>query len=109
MNSPVSAHEERMIREVASEAASTAITELFIRLGIDVSNPIEVQRDMQALRELGVRNADPQTQQDFLYLRELRLTSERIKSKTLLGFIAILVTGTVSALTVGIKSFLSPE
>ncbi|MEQ8308010.1 MAG: hypothetical protein RIA09_15745 [Hoeflea sp.] len=108
MTGPTTPHEP-VIREVASEAATQAITELFLKLGIDVNNPLEVQRDMQALRELGARNADPLLRQDMLYLRELRMTSERIKSRTLLGFVAFLVTGTLSALAVGLKSFLSPD
>lgn len=101
--SPV-AMNEPLMKQIAHEAAKEAITELFLKLGIDISNPIEVQKDMQSLRAMTHRINDPEVTNDMAYLRELRLTSESIKSKTLLTFVGILVAGLVSTVVVGIKS-----
>lgn len=95
------------MRQVANEAAMTAINELMLKLGIDTSNPLSVQRDMQALRAVSERINDPATSQDMAYLRELRLTSESIKSKTLLAFVGFLVTGLLSAVVLGVKGMMT--
>lgn len=56
-------------------------------LGIDARNPMDFQRDMQ-------------------FVRELRLTSEKIRSRALLTLVAVLVTALLSAVFLGIKSLL---
>jgi len=93
-----------IMKQVATEAAKEAVAELFLKLGLDISNPIEVQRDMAALRAVSERINDPEMLNDMTYLRELRVTSESIKSKTLLTLVGIVVAGICSALVLGIKS-----
>lgn len=100
--------QEHLMRQVANEAATAAINELMLKLGIDVTNPLSVQKDMQALRLISERLNDSEFSQDMTYLRSLRLTSESIKSKTMLTFIGVLATGLLSAVAIGIKSVLFP-
>ncbi|MBB5277777.1 hypothetical protein HNR26_003866 [Rhizobium rosettiformans] len=108
MSNPTTLSEQQM-KQIATEAAKEAVTETFLLLGIDVTSPLEVQRDMAALRVLSSRSDDPEVGRDMTYLRELRLTSESIKSKTLLSFVGILVAGLVSAIVVGAKSIFSGD
>lgn len=95
------------MHQVANEAATKTVNELMVKLGIDVTNPLTVQRDMQALRLVSERMSDTDFSQDMTYLRELRLTSESIKSKTLLAFVGVLVTGLLSAVAIGVKAMIT--
>lgn len=99
---------EQLMSKIAQEAATSAVSELFLKLGIDTSDPLAMQRDMQALRKVSTMLEDPETAMDRTYLRELRKTSESIKSKTMLTVIGILVTGFVSATVIGLKAFFGP-
>lgn len=100
---------EALMSKIAQEAATSAVSELFLKLGIDTSDPLAMQRDMQALRKVSTLLDDPEHALDRTYLRELRKTSESIKSKTMLTVIGILVTGFVSATVVGLKAFFGPS
>lgn len=100
---------ETVMKQIASDAAKEAITELFLKLGIDVSNPIDVQRDMLALRTLSHQINDAEIAHDMAYLRSLRTASDSIKSKTMLTLVGLLVVGLVSALVVGVKSIFAGE
>lgn len=106
MTAPINQSEpsDQVIKKVAQEAATAAVESVLIRLGIDVSNPLMVQKDMQALRIISGKMSDPEGAKDFAYLRELRTTAESIKSKTLATVVGILITGVLSAVFLGIKS-----
>jgi hypothetical protein len=64
-----------------------SVKQTLIQLGISSDDPLEVQRDMQ-------------------HLREWRKSMESIKSKGLLTAVAIAVTGILAALWVGIKDII---
>ena len=40
-----------LIKDVAEEAASKTVTQTLTSLGVDTTNPMEVQKDMQHLRQ----------------------------------------------------------
>lgn len=100
--------QEHLMKQVAEEAAGKAINDLLVKLGIDVTNPLSVQKDMQALRTVSERMSDTDFAQDLTYLRELRLTSESIKSKTLVTVVGVVVTGLLSAVALGLKGIFFP-
>lgn len=79
---------QREVEEIASRAARQAVEETFIRLGIDPTDPIEAQRDMQ-------------------HLREWRLAVAAIKSKGMLALLGILVSGLAAAVWLGFRELLS--
>ena len=64
-----------------------AVVEAMSTLGIDARNPMDVQKDMQ-------------------FVRELRLMSERVKQKTYLTMVALVVGALAAAAWLGIKSML---
>lgn len=64
-----------------------AVRETLIELGIDHSDPLEMQKDFQ-------------------HLREWRTTTEGMKSKGLIAVFGFLVTGILAAAWLGIKSYL---
>ena len=75
---------ERELRGLMEKAVSDAFT----KLGIDASEPIEMQKDFQ-------------------HLREWREATHAVQKKGLLTIAAILVTGACAALWLGLKGMLS--
>tara|TARA_R110002153_G_scaffold104852_1_gene242989 strand:- start:3242 stop:3538 length:297 start_codon:yes stop_codon:yes gene_type:complete len=69
------------------EAVRIAVTTTLITLGMDASNPLALQQDMA-------------------FIRELRDTSEKIKSRGLLVLIGIMITGLAATIWLGMKASL---
>lgn len=64
-----------------------AVRETLTELGIDYSEPLEMQKD-------------------FSHLREWRVTTEGMKSKGLLAVFGFLITGILAAAWMGLKTYL---
>ena len=77
----------QLLREDMEEIVAKAVGETLTRLGIAVDSPLEMQLDMQ-------------------YLRDWRRSSESIKSKAILVMVGIIVTGVCGALWLGLKELL---
>ena len=77
--------EDVMSKKDLHELMHDAVIEAMSTLGIDARNPMDVQRDMQ-------------------FVRELRLMSEKVKQKTYLTIVALVVGSMIAALWMGIKS-----
>lgn len=77
---------EAEIEDIVERGARRAIRGTLISLGVDADNPLE-------------------TQQDFAALRDWRTTMTAIRSRGLKTVVAVLVTGLLAALWVGIKSY----
>lgn len=57
--------------------------------------------------QLGIQPDDPSAmQRDFLYLRDWRISTERMKVKTIVSVIAILISGLVGAFWLFLKQYL---
>lgn len=67
------------------DVVRTAVQETLITLGMDASDPIAIQQDMA-------------------FIREMRQTSEKIRSKGLLVVTALLVSALLGAIWLGIKA-----
>jgi hypothetical protein len=65
-----------------------AVSEAFVRMGMDASDPLEMQRDFQ-------------------HLRDWRLAVAATKSKGFLTIIGLLTAGVFAALWVGFKAAIS--
>ena len=95
-----------MMKQMAEEAAHKATYRAFTTFGLDHTNPIEVQQDMAALRELRKFLGDKEVQADLEHLRELRLAMNSVKRKGMLVLTGLLVTGLVALLVMGVKTWL---
>ena len=84
----VSQSGEVLDREELRRLMSDAVLEGMATLGIDARNPMDVQKDHQ-------------------FIRELRLISEKVKQKTYLTMVALLVGAVFGAIWLGIKSMLA--
>ncbi len=69
------------------DVVRTAVQETLVTLGMDASDPMALQQDMH-------------------FIREMRETSENIKSKGLLVMTGLLITALVGVVWIGIKASL---
>ena len=79
---------EVLDREELRLMMSDAVLEGMSSLGIDARNPMDVQKDQQ-------------------FVRELRLMSDKVKQKTYLTMIGVLMAAMCGAVWLGIKSVLA--
>ncbi len=78
-------HEDEVLgKEELRDLMHEAVVDAMSTLGIDARSPMDVQKDMQ-------------------FMRELRLTSEKIRQKGILTLVGLLVVAGAGAIWVGIK------
>jgi hypothetical protein len=84
-------HERRRLHELSSYESKALIRavvkETFLMLGLEVDDPIEMQRDFQ-------------------HLRDWRTTSDSIKAKSITAVVGILASGLLAAAWLGLKESL---
>jgi hypothetical protein len=69
------------------ELMERAIVRAFVKIGLDVDKPFEVQRDFQ-------------------FVRDLRTTSESIKGKTIITALGVILIGALGIFWLGLKALL---
>lgn len=74
---------DEVVRRIAKEVVKQTLTSL----GVDYNDPYDMQRD-------------------FLFMRDLRLASEKIKTRGFFVLISIVVTGVVAATWLGIRQLI---
>jgi hypothetical protein len=68
---------EDYVKKVADEVAKSIVTQLMVTLGVDATNPLEMQKDFQ-------------------HLRAWRTSMEGIRSKSILTLVTVAVSGFVA-------------
>lgn len=91
------------IERAAEVAALKVFNQMMVQMGRDVSDPLQAQKDMQALRELRHLFGDTDFKADLVYLRNLRLTLAGIQQQGLIAAIGIIVAGVLASLWMGVK------
>lgn len=97
---------ERVAEDAAHKTANKVVHEILVTLGIDTTNPIAIQKDMAALREIRELVADKDFQADMAHVRAWRESMEAAKSRSFLAIIALITTGTAGALWIGFKELI---
>ena len=72
---------------IVADAVERGIHEGFLRVGIDVKDPIQLQRD-------------------FLFVRDLRKAADGIRSKALYSTVGIIVAGVVAVVWLGLRTLI---
>ena len=67
-----------------------AVEEAFVRMGVDASEPIEMQKDFQ-------------------HLREWRVAVGAVRTKGILSIVAVLVSGAAAAAWIGFRHLITGE
>lgn len=75
----------QLTREELKALMKETVEETFIKLGLKIDDPIEVQKDFQ-------------------HLREWRVTVTSLKMKALVAAVGVVVTGSLAAIWVGFTS-----
>lgn len=94
---------ERMAEDAASKAARTVMESVLVTLGIDAKNPLEIQKDMAALRDMRELLTDEQFRADMAHVRKWREAMDSAKSRSFLAVVGIITSGLVSAIYIGAK------
>lgn len=98
---------ERVAEDASHKIANKVVHEILVTLGIDTTNPIAIQKDMAALREIRELVADKDFQSDMAHVRKWRESMEAAKSRSFLTIIGIITTGAVGAVWLGLKELLT--
>lgn len=75
-----------MTHDDLKKLIAEAVRETLVQMGADPSNPIEMQRDFQ-------------------HLRQWRRAGEDLRSKGMLTLLSIFITGSVALLLVGLRDY----
>lgn len=95
-----------VLENVAERAAQQAVHETLVSLGLDPKKPIEVQRDMAALRELREMMTSREFQADMMHLRRWRKSMDAVQSKGMLTLVGLITAGLAAALWIGFQRML---
>lgn len=93
------------LQDIAEVAATKAVKQTLLTLGIDASDPIQAQQDFVVLREMRALMRDQEFQADMAHIRRWRKSMEAVQSKGLLTVVGILVTGVLGLIVMGIKGW----
>jgi hypothetical protein len=102
---PAPDHEE--MEEIAERAATKAIATVFTSIGIDISKPIEAQRDFHTLRDLTKLAGDSEFQKDLQHMRIWRTRTETMTTKGMLAILTAAVGGVVTVFVYGLQNIVS--
>lgn len=91
------------LQKLVHETSKATVHEMLTQMGVDTKNPLEMQADMMALRELRKMYTDVEVQQDMAHLREWRQNMQRIKTKGMLTVLGITLAGAISMFWMGFK------
>jgi hypothetical protein len=91
-------------REDIEQAAERAVRATLLTIGIDIANPLQAQRDFAIMREIGRLAMDAEFRKDLEHTRRWRLAMEAAHSKGFLTIVGLVVTGTATALFVGLQA-----
>ena len=79
-----------LIEQVASQAAKQAVHEMLVSLGIDLSDPIKVQKD-------------------FASIRDFRETMALIKNRGIIASVGLVITGLGTVFYLGLKAWMQDK
>lgn len=96
----------RLVTQIAQKAADEAVRKTLVSLGLDPASPLEMQKDMMAMREWREANEDEEFHEDLLYLRRWRLAMADVQRKGLITLVGIVVSGVVAAFWLGVITML---
>lgn len=87
---------QALMKQMAEEAATEAVTKTLLTLGINSNDPLGAQRDMAALRELRELVDDEEFRKDLLHLRRWRKTMDNVESKGVIAAVGLVCFGGIA-------------
>ena len=93
-----------IMKEIATDSAEQACTQIMTQMGIDVNEPLEAQKDFMALRELRKLFSSEDVQKDFTHIRTWRLRMETVEKHSLIAFVSAGILVVMGTIWVGFKT-----
>lgn len=97
---------EKDVERIAASAAEKAVQEVLLRLGIDSTNVLEVQRDFAHVRNMRELFDSPEFEADLAHLRRWRKTVEGVGKQSLFTSMAVITTGFFGLLWLAFETYI---
>jgi hypothetical protein len=91
----------RSVYAIADRAANKAVRDTLMALGVDVSDPIEAQKQFAALRHL----SDPRTLKNLEWLDSLHKASDRVADTSWKTIIRLTIGATFGLIAIVTKDY----
>jgi hypothetical protein len=101
--------QQRQIREsiqhVADRAATKAVHDTLLLLGIDTENPIRAQEEFALLRRLANTMNDPRTVDNLAFLERLHVATDRVADTGFRTIIRVAITAALGLLALMTRDY----
>ena len=86
------------------EIVKQTVRETLTTLGFDVRHPLEVQKDMAALREVRLLTDDPEFQRDMIHVRKWRKTMDKVEGRSTVAALGFACLGGIALIFYAFKA-----
>ena len=83
------------VREIAEATGREVVRETLLAIGLDVADPLALQRDFVVLREVGALAMDPEFRKDIEHTRKWRKAIEQVETKSFIAAVGVIATGVI--------------
>ena len=74
------------------------VRETLLAIGLDVADPVKLQRDFVIMREVGALAMDPEFRADIEHTRKWRKAIEQVETKGFLAAVGMIATGVIGVI-----------
>ena len=92
------------VREIAEATGREVVRETLLAIGLDVADPLKLQRDFVVLREVGALAMDPEFRKDIEHTRKWRKAIEQVETKSFIAAVGMIATGVIGLVWAAIRS-----
>src|ERR1700722_11649066 len=94
----------REVREIAEAPGREVVRETLLAIGLDVADPLKLQRDFVVMREVGALAMDPEFRKDIEHTRKWRKAIEQVETKSFIAAVGMIATGVIGLVWAAIRS-----
>lgn len=94
-----------VLEQIATRAATQAVRDTLLTLGVDPANPLNAQKDFAALSEIRTLFESREFQEDLSHLRKWRGAVDSVQTKGTMTAVGILVSGLIGMLVLGVTTW----
>lgn len=94
-------HDLHSVPDIARKAATEAVQQTLLTLGVDTTNPLQAQATFVALKNLVHTFASEEMQADLAHLRAWRQTTTSLKSKSMMTIVGAVTAGILALVWTG--------
>ena len=91
------------VREIAEATGREVVRETLLAIGLDVADPVKLQRDFVVMREVGALAMDAEFRKDIEHTRKWRKAIEQVETKGFIAAVGMIATGVIGLVWAAIK------